>query len=79
MTINLKVTPTFLCDLLGGRMSYEACEAIVNYINDCGSESDSFYLGDIAISFAEMPADEIASDDESIIAVLENGYVVVAL
>lgn len=77
--INIKVTAGFLCDLCNGKLTYEACEAIVDYLADCCGENDSFYLADILLSFAELPADYKSeySEDE-IIAELRNGNIVVA-
>lgn len=77
--INIKVTASFLFDLCEGKLTYEACEAIVDYLADCCGANESFYLADILISFAEVPAN-YRSDypEDEIIAELRNGNIVVA-
>lgn len=75
--INIKVNASLLCDLLAPKFTYDACEAICEYLEEF--ESESFYLGDIAISFCEIDADEIEDyEEDSVIAVLKNGNAVIA-
>lgn len=77
-TINIKVTATTLAELLPN-FTYEACEALIDYFYDCGAENESFYLGDLAISFSEVPAGcEDEYEEERIIATLNNGNILVA-
>ena len=78
MTINLTVTSTTLCDLLEGKFTYEGCEALCQYLDDCGV-TEPMRLGDIAISFSEVPASWANEyNEEDIIAHLENGNILVA-
>lgn len=62
----------------GSQIHYDACEAICEYIEECCGE-ESFYLGDIAISFAEIAKEDVEEyDEENIIAELPNGNVVIS-
>lgn len=73
MTINLTVTSTTLCDLLGGAFTYDACEAICEYLNECGCD-DPLTIGDISISFSEIPQDWVEDEDsDRVIKILDNG------
>lgn len=77
--INVALTAGDLCRLMNGRFTYEACEAICDLVESCG-EAEPFRIGDLAISFSELPA-EYASDydaDEQIIIFLDNGNILVA-
>lgn len=77
MTINIKVTSSMLCDLCGGRFTYEACEAICNYLEDCDCD-EPMMIGDICISFSEIPADWTDEyDEDTLVATLDNGNVLV--
>lgn len=74
--INIKVNASLLCDLLAPKFSYDACEAICDYLEEF--ESESFYLGDIAISFCEIDAEDIEDyEEENIIAIMKNGKAVI--
>lgn len=78
MTINLKVTSSMLCDLCGGRFTYEACEAICNYFDECGCD-EPMMIGDICISFSEIPASWVDEyNEENLIAPLANGNVLIS-
>lgn len=77
-TINVTITANVLCNLLNGRLSCEACEALCQYLDDYGI-TEPLRLGDIVISFSEVPAnwaDEY--DEKNIIAHLKNGNIIVA-
>lgn len=74
--INIKVDENLLCELCAPKFTLEACEAIINYLNEM-DPNDSFYVGDICISFSEIPSDW-AADEDTIIATLNNGNVVIA-
>lgn len=77
-TINVTITANVLCDLLNGRLSCDACEALCQYLDDCGV-TEPLRLGDIAICFSEVPASWAdAYDEENIIAHLKNGNILVA-
>ena len=75
--INIKVNASLLCDLLAPRFTYDACEAICEYLEEY--ENESFYLGDIAISFCEIDADDLDEyEEENVIAILKNGNAVIS-
>lgn len=76
--INVRISASTLCDLLAPHFTYEACEKICEYLEECGFEKP-LLLGDIAISFSEVPADYIDDyDDDNIIATLPNGNILVS-
>ena len=75
--MKITITPAMLCDLLDGKFTYEACEAICDLFDECNPEAAP-YIGDIAISFGDLPAEYVAEDDESIIAHLPCGNVLIA-
>lgn len=76
--INVRISASTLCDLLAPRFTYEACEKICEYLEDCGVEQP-LLLGDIVISFSEVPADYIDDyEEENIIATLRNGNILVS-
>ena len=78
--MKITITAIMLCDLLGGKFTYEACEALCDWFEDVADSSFAPAIGDIACSFSEMPADYMdEEDEENIIARLENGNVLVAL
>ena len=76
MTINIRVTPSMLCDLCGGRFTLEACEALCEYLSEI--DDTDYYIGDLIVSFAEI-GEEDADDYEEdyIVAHLSNGNCVV--
>lgn len=77
MTINLKVTSSMLCDLCGGHFTLDACEAICNYFDECGCY-EIMMVGDICISFAEIPAEWTDEyDEDTLVATLDNGNVLI--
>lgn len=76
--MTIKITASMLCDLCKGCFTYEATEAICDYFDECGCDCAPT-IGDICISFSEVPADwRNDYDEECIIAELENGNIVVA-
>ena len=73
------ITPMMLCDLLGGRYSLEACEAICELYELWGDDEDVPYIGDIAISFAELEESDLDEDDEDrVVKQLSKGRVLVS-
>lgn len=77
-TINVVLSSSTVCDLLCGRFTYEACDAICEYLSDCSD--GPWHIGDIAISFAEVLREDLEEgEEESIIAELSNGNVIIAL
>lgn len=61
---------SLLCDLMGGDFSYEACEVIVEMLEDL-----PVCIGDIKIAFAEISCEDLT--DESVIVELDNGNVLI--
>jgi len=78
--MKITITAMMLCDLLGGKFTLEACEALCDYFEDIATNDFAPAIGDIACSFSEMPADYMDEDDkENIIAQLDNGNVLISL
>lgn len=78
--MKITITAIILCDLLGGKFTLEACEALCDYFEDIATNDFAPAIGDIACSYSEMPADWVDEEDKkSIIARLNNGNVLVAL
>ena len=78
--MKITITANMLCDLLGGKFTLEACEALCDWFEDVADNSFAPAIGDIACSFSEMPADWVEDDDEeNIIARLNNGNVLMTL
>ena len=77
--MKIMITPMMLCDMLGGRYTLEACEAICEYYELWDDCENTPYIGDIAISFAELDAEDIDEDDKDrIIKHLSKGRVLVS-
>lgn len=77
--INIKITAMMLCDLCGGKFTLEACEAICDFFEECGC-AEPCSIGDICISFSEVPADWTDEyNEDNTIAVLDNGNVLITL
>lgn len=77
--MKIMITPMMLCDMLGGRYTLEACEAICEYYELWDDGEDTPYIGDIAISFAELDAEDLDEDDENrIVKRLSKGRVLVS-
>ena len=72
--MKITITPAMLCDLLGGKFTHEACEAICDLFEECDPNAAPS-IGDIAVSFGELPAEYMDEDDETIIAHLPCGNV----
>lgn len=71
------ITATMLCDLCGGHFTYEGAQVLYDYCEEVGLEGWS--IGDLIISFAEIPADwEDETDEKHIIARLQNGNILIA-
>lgn len=78
--MKITITAIMLCDLLGGKFTLEACEALCDWFEDMADSSFAPAIGDIACSYSEMPASYMdEEDEENIIARLNNGNVLVAL
>lgn len=78
--MKITITAIMLCDLLGGKFTLEACEALCDYFEDAATNDFAPAIGDIACSYSEMSADWVEDDDEeNVIARLENGNVLIAL
>lgn len=78
--MKITITAMMLCDLLGGKFTLEACEALCDYFEDVATNDFAPTIGDIACSYSEMPADYVNEDDEeNIIAQLDNGNVLISL
>ena len=78
--MKITVTAIMLCDLLGGKFTLEACEALCDWYVAVEDNSYAPAIGDLACSYSEMPADWVdEEDEENIIARLDNGNVLIAL
>ena len=78
--MKITITAMMLCDLLGGKFTLEACEALCDWFENMADDSFAPAIGDIACSYSEMPADWAdEEDEENVIARLDNGNVLVAL
>ena len=78
--MKITITAIMLCDLLGGKFTLEACEALCDWFEDVADNSFAPAIGDIACSYSEIPADYMDEEDEkSVIARLDNGNVLIAL
>ena len=62
--MKITITAHMLCDLCGGKFTLEACEAICELYELWGDDEDVPYIGDIAISFAELEESDLDEDDE---------------
>ena len=76
--MKITITAMMLCELLGGKMTLEACEALCNYFEDIASNDFAPAIGDISCSYGEIPADWV-DDDTTVISMLDNGNALVAL
>ena len=75
--MKITITPIMLGDLLGGKFTYEACEALCAHYEEYAPDSAP-YIGDIACSYSEVPAHYL-EDDDRVIAMLDNGNALIAL
>lgn len=76
--LNISITASMLCDLLGGHMTYTACEALADYLGELQEYQRDFLptIGDIAISYGEIPAKNIEEGD-IVLCELDNGNVII--
>ena len=78
--MKITITAIMLCDLLGGKFTLEACEALCDWFEDVADSSFAPAIGDIACSFSEIRAEDADEEDEErVIARLDNGNVLIAL
>lgn len=71
------ITATMLCDLCGDHFTSEGAEALYNHCEEM--KWNGMSIGDLLVSFAEIPADwEDEIEDETIIARLQNGNILIA-
>ena len=76
--MKITITAHMLCELCGGKFTLEACEALCNHFEDVAPNDFAPAIGDIACSYSEIPTDWV-DDDTTVIAMLDNGNVLVAL
>lgn len=76
--MKITITAMMLCELLGGKMTLEACEALCDHFEDVAPNDFAPAIGDIACSYSEIPANWV-DDDTTVIAMLDNGNALVAL
>lgn len=76
--LNISITAAMLCDLLDGHMTYTACEALADYLSELQEYQRDFIptIGDIAISYSEVPADNVEEGD-IVLCELDNGNVII--
>ena len=78
--MKITITAHMLCELCGGKFTFEACEALGNWFEEIADRDFAPALGDICVSYSEVSASAIDEDDEErIIAHLDNGNVLLAL
>lgn len=78
--MRITITAIMLCDLLGGKFTLEACEALCDWYEDVEDNSYAPAIGDLACSFSEIRAEDAdEEDEENIIARLSNGNVLISL
>lgn len=76
--MKIEIGPSILCDLLGGHFTLEACEVICELFEENEDSNSAPRIGDIAISFSEIP-EEWTDDwnEDNLVAKLDNGNVVI--
>lgn len=78
--MKITITAGLLCELCGGKFTFEACEALCDYFDEMFGDSFAPALGDIFVSYSEIGAEDIDEDDEEkIIIRLDNGNVLLTL
>ncbi len=76
--MTIEITPAMLYTLTN-HFTYEACEAICEYYEECGDPANSPRIGDIEVGFCEVSAEDMYEEDtEMIVAELSNGNVLLA-
>lgn len=70
--MTITITPEMLCSLLP-KFSYDACVAICDYYDECGSDV-SPSIGDISICFYEVEEEDLKDENEEMMLYkLDNG------
>lgn len=78
--MKITITSMMLCDLLGGKFTCEACEALCNWLDETAPADFAPAIGDIAYSYSEISVDDLEEDDEEkVIVRLSNGNALIAL
>lgn len=78
--MKITITSMMLCELCGGKFTYEACEVLCNWFEENANHDFAPTIGDICVSYSELRAEDADEDDEEkIIAHLNNGNVLIAL
>lgn len=78
--MKITITSMMLCELCGGKFTYEACKALCNWFEETADRNFAPTIGDICVSYSEIGADAIDEDDEEkVIAYLNNGNVLLAM
>lgn len=77
--MKITITPMMLCDLCGGKFTLEACEALCDWFEEIGDRDFAPSIGDICVSFSEIPADDVEIDYDNLITTLNNGNALIAL
>lgn len=78
--MKITITAIMLCDLLSGKFTLEACEALCDWFEETADNSFAPAIGDIACSYSEIRAEDAdEGDEENIIARLSNGNVLISL
>lgn len=78
--MKITITSMMLCELCGGKFTYEACKALCNQFEETADRNFAPTIGDICVSYSEIGADAIDEDnEEKVIAYLNNGNVLLAM
>lgn len=72
--MTITITSSMLCELTGGKFTHEACEAICELYESTGGAPA---IGDIMCCYGELPAEDV-EDGDNIVAMLDNGNVLIA-
>lgn len=73
--MTISITPMMLYELCGGKFTYEGAEAICELFADGGADCAPT-IGDICVSFGEVPADDIDYGTE-VYTFLRNGNAII--
>lgn len=76
--MTIKVNASLLADLCAPHFTYDACQAIIDDIDSCCGDEAGFMVGDIIISYCEVPTEDVIEYPEDypediIVAILSNG------
>lgn len=77
--MKITIIPMMLCDLCGGKFTLEACEALCDWFEEIGDRDFAPTIGDICVSYSEIPADDAEEESDNVVATLNNGNVVIAM